>query len=80
MRYYKKQKNKWAGETIQLVDAENYSNINLFPGSNHKHCDEAKAESPAGFETLWNSFTQVIMGLPPGNLGLLCVVFEASLP
>lgn len=29
------------------MDAENYSNINAFPGSHHKHCDEAKTEVPA---------------------------------
>lgn len=46
-----KKKNKvgrWhAGVIIQLVDAENYGNINASPGSHHKHCDEAKTEVPA---------------------------------
>lgn len=51
----KKVGSRHAGVIIQLVDAENYSNVNASPGSNHKHCDEAKTEALVGLETLWIS-------------------------
>lgn len=63
-------RNKWesgnAGAIIQLVDAENYSNTNASPGSNHKHCDAAKTEAPPGLENVWNLYAEDF-GMPPGS-------------
>lgn len=72
-----KKKSWHAGVIIQLVDAENYSNINASPGSNHKHCDEAKTKVPAGFETVWNSHADDL-GEATWESGLLCVIIEAN--
>lgn len=80
VRGIKKKKKKvgsWhTGVIIQLVDAENYSNINSPPGSNHKHRDEAKTEVPAGLETDRNLHRW--FGEATWESRRLCVMVEAN--